>query len=119
MTPRDFMARALALAEETAATGRGNRFGAVVVRGGKIVGEGANRIHADRDPTAHGEVKAIQDACRRLGTRDLSGTVIYTTGGAPCPMCETACYWAHIDRIYYGDDPDAIADAGAPRYGGC
>jgi tRNA(Arg) A34 adenosine deaminase TadA len=89
------------------------------VKDGSIVGEGANRIHADHDPTAHGEVRAIQDACRRLGTRDLSGAVIYTSGGAPCPMCETACYWAGLDRIFHGDDPDSIVDAGVPRYSGC
>jgi len=113
MRPREFMARALALADRTAAGGYGNRFGAVIVKDGSIVGEGANRIHADHDPTAHGEVRAIQDACRRLGTRDLSGAVIYTSGGAPCPMCETACYWAGLDRIFHGDDNELVNLTGA------
>jgi guanine deaminase len=119
LVPRDFMARAIALAEATSAAGHGMAFGAVVVKGGKIIGEGANRIHADHDPTAHGEVRAIQDACRRLGTNDLSGAVIYTSGGAPCPMCATACHWAGLERIYHATDPDRITDAGAPRYVPC
>ena len=113
------MARALAYARHAEDSGEGNGYGAVIVRGGRIIGEGWNRIYANHDPTAHGEVEAIRDACRRTGSNDLSGAVIYTNGGHPCPMCATACYWAGLERIYYGYSADAITDAGAPEYGKC
>jgi tRNA(Arg) A34 adenosine deaminase TadA len=113
------MARALEHARRAAVSGDGNGYGAVVVRDGVIIGEGWNRIHKNADPTAHGEIEAIRDACRRTGSRDLSGGVIYTTGGHPCPMCATACYWAGLDRIFYGDSPDSITDAGSPAYDKC
>lgn len=90
-------------------------YGAVIVQDGQVVGEGASGVIVKRDPTAHGEVEAIRDACRRLGTNDLSGCEIYSTA-KPCPMCETACYWARISRIYYGAP---ITDAGPPRYLSC
>jgi tRNA(Arg) A34 adenosine deaminase TadA len=90
-------------------------YGAVIVKDGKIVGEGISRVLVRPDPTAHGEVEAIRDAARRLGTHDLGGCEIYSTA-KPCPMCETACYWARISRIYYGS---AITDGGAPRYASC
>mgnify|MGYP005650813257 FL=1 len=114
-----FMARALTHASRAEASGDGNGYGAVIVRDGLIIGEGWNRIYRNHDPTAHGEIEAIRDASRRTGSRDLSGAVIYATGGHPCPMCATACYWAGLDRIYYGDDPKAITDAGAPAYDKC
>jgi tRNA(Arg) A34 adenosine deaminase TadA len=114
-----FMARALAHAAHATASGDGQGYGAVIVRAGAVIGEGWNRIYANHDPTAHGEIEAIRDASRRIGSRDLSGAVIYTTGGHPCPMCATACYWAGLERIYFGSDPDTISDAGAPAYGKC
>ena len=79
----------------------GGPFGAVVVRDGEIVGRGHNRVLANNDPTCHGEVSAIRDACTNLGTYDLSGCELYTTG-EPCPMCLYACMWANIDLVYYG-----------------
>jgi tRNA(Arg) A34 adenosine deaminase TadA len=90
-------------------------FGAVIVKDGRIVGEGVSAVIVHQDPTAHGEMEAIRDACRRLGTRDLSGCVMYSTA-RPCPMCETAAYWAHIEQVYYGTE---ITDAGSPRYPAC
>ena len=90
-------------------------YGAVIVKEGKIVGEGVSGVLVNPDPTAHGEVEAIRDAARRLGTHDLSGCEIYSTA-KPCPMCETACYWARISRIYYGS---AVTDGGPPRYPSC
>ena len=81
--------------------GHGGPFGSVIVRDGVIVGRGHNRVLADNDPTCHGEVSAIRDACTNLGTYDLSGCEIYTTG-EPCPMCLFACLWANIDRVWYG-----------------
>jgi guanine deaminase len=102
MTHReDFMRRAIELAREGMRRGDGGPFGAVVVRDGEIIGEGWNRVLATNDPTAHGEVTAIRDACARLGTFSLEGSEIHTTG-QPCPMCLGAIHWARIGAIYYG-----------------
>ena len=79
----------------------GGPFGAVVVKDGKIVGRGHNRVLLKKNPTCHGEVEAITDACKNLDTFDLSGCEIYTTG-EPCPMCYGAILWANIEKIYYG-----------------
>ena len=98
----DFMRRAIALASENVRTGQGGPFGAVIVRNDAIVGEGFNTVTRDNDPTAHGEVQAIRAACRSLGVFTLKGCEIYTSC-EPCPMCLAAIYWAHIDRIWYGN----------------
>ena len=90
-------------------------YGAVVVKDSRIVGQAPSRVVVNRDPTAHAEVEAIRDAARRLGTRDLSGCVLYSTS-PPCAMCETAAYWARIDRLV---SASADGDRGAPRYAGC
>lgn len=100
MGHEDFMRQAIALAVENIKTG-GGPFGAVIVKDGKVVATGVNRVTANNDPTAHAEVSAIRAACTKLGTFDLSGCVIYTSC-EPCPMCLGAIYWAHIDKIYYG-----------------
>lgn len=86
-------------------------YGAVLVRDGKIVGEGVSAVLTTPDPTAHAEMQAIRDAALRLGSADLSGCVLYGTSRA-CPMCEAGAYWARVSRMYYG--PDA-SDAGAPK----
>ena len=101
MDGNGFMRRAIELARNGMTAGAGGPFGAVVVRDGRVVGEGWNRVIADGDPTAHGEIVAIRDAARRLGTYCLEGCQLYTTG-QPCPMCLGAVYWARIDRVYYG-----------------
>lgn len=98
---RAFMREAIRLASESVKQG-GGPFGAVVVKDGKIVAGSSNRVTLDNDPTAHAEVNAIRKACRVLGTFDLSGCTLYTSC-EPCPMCLGAIYWAHIDRIYYGN----------------
>ena len=108
MKHEDFMRRAIALAVENVKNG-GGPFGAVIVRDGKIVATGANRVTPDNDPTAHAEVNAIRAACTKLGTFDLSGCVIYTSC-EPCPMCLGAIYWAHIDKIYYGANQHDAAE---------
>jgi len=109
-----FMARAMEM--QRLAVARGDQpFGAVVVRDGQIVGEGASAVLTTPDPTAHGEVQAIRDAARRLGTPRLTACELYTTF-RPCPMCEAAAYWAGIERVFHGE---AITDAGAPRAGRC
>jgi guanine deaminase len=109
-----FMARALEM--QRIAIERGDQaFGAVIVRDGQVVGEGVSAVLTTPDPTAHGEMQAIRDAARRLGTARLTGCELYTTF-RPCPMCETAAYWAGIARIFHGE---AIADAGEPRFPRC
>lgn len=98
---QEFMREAIRLANNSVKSG-GGPFGAVIVKEGKIVAGSYNRVTLDIDPTAHAEVNTIREACRRLGTFDLSGCVIYTSC-EPCPMCLGAIYWAHISRIYYGN----------------
>jgi len=112
---RAFMARAIQLANTGTARGEGTPYGAVVVRRGRIIGEGWNRSAVKGDPTAHAEIEAIQDAARRLGRRDLAGCVMYASGGRPCPMCEGGAYFASIDRIYHAHDAGDITDAGPPQ----
>ena len=97
----EFMRAAISLATESVKRG-GGPFGAVIVKDGEIISHGANRVTLDHDPTAHAEVSAIREACRRLNTFDLSGCIIYTSC-EPCPMCLGAIYWAHIGRIFYGN----------------
>ena len=97
----EFMREAIRLASDSVRHG-GGPFGAVIVKDGKVIAGSSNRVTIDLDPTAHAEVNTIREACRRLGTFDLSGCTIYTSC-EPCPMCLGAIYWAHIDRIYYGN----------------
>ena len=97
-----FMRRALALAREGMNGNAGGPFGAVVVKDGRIVGEGWNRVTSTNDPTAHAEVVAIREACRALRSFDLSGAEIYASC-EPCPMCLAAIYWARIARIHYAN----------------
>ncbi len=80
----------------------GGPFGAVVVRQGKIVGRGWNQVTSTNDPTAHAEVAAIRDACRRLKTFQLDDCELYTSC-EPCPMCLAAIYWARFRKVYYGN----------------
>lgn len=107
----DFLRRAIELATENVRSGRGGPFAAVVVREGRIVGEGVNTVTAGNDPTAHGEVNAIRAACRALGTFTLAGCDLYTSC-EPCPMCLAACYWARLRAIYYGASAADAARAG-------
>lgn len=90
-------------------------YGAVVVKDNRIVGKGPSRVITNQDPTAHAEVEAIRDAARRLGTRDLSGCIIYASS-KPCRMCETASYWANLERVYFSA---SVTDGGPPRYSSC
>lgn len=96
-----FMRLAVEEARSGIRAGHGGPFGSVIVRDGKVLAGGHNMVVANNDPTCHGEMMAIRNACRELGTFDLSGCEIYTTG-EPCPMCLGACLWANLDHIYYG-----------------
>ncbi|MEG2178829.1 MAG: nucleoside deaminase [Bacteroidales bacterium] len=95
------MRMAIALANENVANG-GGPFGAIIVKGDEVIATGVNRVTAQHDPTAHAEVRAIRTAGEKLGTHDLTGCTLYTSC-EPCPMCLGAIYWAHIDKIYYGN----------------
>lgn len=99
MKHNEFMTRALQLAAENVSQKSGP-FGAVIVKDGKIVGEGVNQVPLKNDPTAHAEVQAIRDACKNLNTFRLEGCVIYSSC-EPCPMCFSSIYWAHIDKVYF------------------
>ena len=101
MTRKELMRKAIELSIENSASG-GGPFGAVITRDGEIIATGVNRVTSEHDPTSHAEVNAIRNACRKLNTFDLAGCEIYTSC-QPCPMCLGAIYWAHIDKIYYGN----------------
>ncbi len=107
----DFMAEAARLAQKGAENGEGGPFGAVVVQDGQVVGAAYNRVLATNDPTAHAEILAIREACRRRGTFHLEGCVVYTTC-EPCPMCLAALHWARVDRVYYAQTRDDAASIG-------
>lgn len=105
------MSYVIGQAVENARSGRGGPFAAAVVKDGRIVGEGVNSVTATNDPTAHAEVVAIREACRVLGTFQLSGCEIYTTC-EPCPMCLGAIYWARPACVFYAATSQDAADAG-------
>jgi guanine deaminase len=106
-----FMVRAIQLSIDNVRSGRGGPFGAVIVKDGKIIAEGANQVTSTNDSTAHAEMVAIREACRKLAAFDLEACEIYTSC-EPCPMCLGAIYWARLSRIYF-----ANADADASRAG--
>ena len=96
------MREAIRLSREGMEKNEGGPFGCIVVKDGKIVGRGNNKVSSSNDPTAHAEVTAIRDACRNLGTFQLSGCDIYTSC-EPCPMCLGAIYWARPDRVFFAN----------------
>ena len=98
------MARAIELSIESVNTG-GGPFGSVIVKDEKIIAEGSNKVTSTNDPTAHGEIVAIRKACKNLNNFNLSGCELYSTC-EPCPMCLSAIYWAHIDKVYYANTRD-------------
>ncbi len=106
-----FMEKAIALATENVTSGRGGPFGAVIVREGEIVATGVNLVSTTNDPTAHGEIVAIRNACAALATFRLNGCHIYTSC-EPCPMCLAAIYWARCEAIFYGNSAADAAAAG-------
>jgi tRNA(Arg) A34 adenosine deaminase TadA len=110
-TDAEYLRRAILLAVDNVLAGAGGPFAAVVVRDGVIVGEGANSVTRTLDATAHGEVNAIRDACRRLGDFLLRGCTLYSSC-EPCPMCLSACYWAQIDRVFFGATQEDAAAVG-------
>jgi tRNA(Arg) A34 adenosine deaminase TadA len=99
-----FMQRAIELSIESINSG-GGPFGSVIAKDDKIISEGMNRVTVNNDPTAHGEITAIRQACKKLNTFDLNGYELYTNC-EPCPMCLSAIYWSHIDKVYYANTKD-------------
>ena len=93
-----FMKEAIDLAGRNAGSVTGGPFGALIVRGEEIISAQTNSVTPDKDPTAHAEVNAIREACKKLDTFDLSGCTLYTSC-EPCPMCLSAAYWAKVDKI--------------------
>jgi len=109
---KKFIDRAIELAKSKSADDQRGRFGAVIVKDNEIIGEeGWNRVVETRDPTAHAEVMAIREACTQLNTHDLSGCTIYASC-EPCPMCLSAIYWAHIEKIVFACNKEDANQAG-------
>jgi tRNA(Arg) A34 adenosine deaminase TadA len=102
MNQDQFMREAIKEAEAGMRGGRGGPFGCVIVRAGKVVARGHNRVTSTNDPTAHAEVTAIREACTALGRFSLEDCELYTSC-EPCPMCLAAIYWARIPRVFYGN----------------
>lgn len=109
--PNSFMQEAIKRAVENVRSGRGGPFAAVVVKEGRIIAAGTNCVTSTNDPTAHAEVIAIREACRVLGTFQLTGCEIYVSC-EPCPMCLGAIYWARPERVYFAATSGDAAAAG-------
>ncbi len=104
---KKFMTEAIKLSEESAKSG-GGPFGCVIVKDGQIIGRGTNQVTAKNDPTAHGEIVAIRDACKKLNSFQLQDCIIYTST-EPCPMCLGAIYWARPKAVYFGNTKEDAA----------
>lgn len=107
----EFLRQAIALATHNVTSGNGGPFGAVVVRDGKVIAEGVNIVTASNDPTAHGEVTAIRNACKALKTFSLAGCQLYSSC-EPCPMCLAASHWARLDAVFFAASAEDAAKAG-------
>ena len=97
----EFMKRAIELSIKSVNNG-GGPFGSIIVKSDKIIAEGSNKVTSNNDPTAHGEIVAIREACKKLNNFSLNGCELYSTC-EPCPMCLSAIYWARVDKIYYAN----------------
>lgn len=111
MKKNKFMNIAIDLSDDNFDKKYGGPFGACVVKNGKIIGKGINRVIKDHDPTAHAEMVAIRNACKEMKTHDLSGCELYTSC-YPCPMCLSAIIWANIKTVYYGNTKEDANDIG-------
>jgi tRNA(Arg) A34 adenosine deaminase TadA len=107
----EFMERAIALAIENVNSGRGGPFGAILVKNGRVIASGTNRVTSTNDPTAHAEMLAIREACRVLRDFQLTGCDLYTSC-EPCPMCFGAIYWARLARVFFGATAQDASAAG-------
>lgn len=105
------MLQAIELAKEGMLAGNGGPFGCVIVKDGKVIGQGSNMVLKTNDPTAHAEVVAIRKACQNLNNFQLQGCEVYTSC-EPCPMCLGAIFWARPARVFYACTKEDAADAG-------
>ena len=106
-----YMEIAKELSEDNLKTNAGGPFGACIVKNGKVIGEGSNHVLCNNDPTAHAEIMAIRDACKNIGSYDLSNCELYTSC-YPCPMCLSAIIWSNIKKVYYGNTKEDVANIG-------
>ena len=111
MDHKHYMKEAVTAALKGMQNNEGGPFGCVIVKDGKIIGKGNNKVTSTNDPTAHAEVTAIRDACKNLGSFQLEGCTIYTSC-EPCPMCLGAIYWARPEKVYYGSTKTDAAHIG-------
>lgn len=111
MSDADFIRRAIDLAIGNIRLHRGGPFGAVIVHDGVVLAEGTNLVTHSHDPTAHAEIVAIREACRRQQSFELKGCTIYSSC-EPCPMCLGAIYWARLDRLVFASTREDAAAAG-------
>ena len=107
----EFMSEAVKAALKGMNNNEGGPFGCIVVKDGKIIGHGNNKVTSTNDPTAHAEVTAIRDACKNIESFQLDGCIVYTSC-EPCPMCLGAIYWARPDKVYYGSNQQDAANIG-------
>ncbi len=108
---QEFMERAIELSKEGMQNAKGGPFGCVIVKDGKIIAEGSNSVTSMNDPTAHAEVVAIRNACKKLEAFQLDGCILYTSC-EPCPMCLGAIYWARPDKVFYANTRQDAAEIG-------
>ncbi|ACC97673.1 Cytosine/adenosine deaminase [Elusimicrobium minutum Pei191] len=106
-----FLRAAVKMAEKGVKAGKGGPFGAVIVKDGKMVAKGYNRVTSSNDPSLHAEVDAIRKACKKLGSFELTGCIIYSSC-EPCPMCLGAIYWARPKALYFAADKHTAAKYG-------
>ena len=107
MTKIDFMKKAIFLSIQNIKD-NGGPFGCIIVKDNNIIAEGVNRVTFNNDPTAHAEIVAIRNACNKLNTFNLEGCELYSSC-EPCPMCLSAIYWSHVDKVYYGNSREDAA----------
>ena len=107
----EYMKIAKELSDKNLKTNVGGPFGACVVKDGKIIGKGSNHVLSNNDPTAHAEIMAIREACKNIGTYDLSNCELYTSC-FPCPMCLSAIIWSNIKKVYYGNTKEDAESIG-------
>lgn len=107
----EFMDVAIDLSDDNFDKKYGGPFGACIVKDGKIIGKGLNRVIKDIDPTAHAEIVAIREACKNINSHDLSGCELYTSC-YPCPMCLSAIIWSNIKKVYYANTKEDAANIG-------
>ncbi len=110
MNEKDWLNAAIQLASKSVKK-KGGPFGAIIMKDGKVIGEGTNQVTTKHDPTAHAEVVAIRNACKKLDSHQLDGCVIYTSC-EPCPMCLGAIYWSRLEKVYFAATRHEAAAAG-------